>query len=238
MTVQEACVAPYISVVVPTYNSECSLRLLYQSIADSLEASGSWELIIIDDASSDGTPAVAQELADFDPRVNYHRLQQNHGQAHATVVGLRLSRGIRVVTIDDDLEQPPEWIPRLLEVIDKGYAIAIAHFPHRTHPPLRRLGSLLAGWVLRYLHGADVLTITSFKAFDRDALDVVLAHVTDTTVPLSVFILQTISAERLTNVDVPHGKRAFGHSNYDLAKLMARFMMIIRWANQRIKNPS
>lgn len=231
MTGLGVCAAPCISVVVPIYNSELSLPILYRRIAESVETSGSWELILVDDASSDGTPEVGQILADFDSRVNYHRLQRNQGQAHATVVGLRLSRGMRVITIDDDLEQPPEWIPRLLEEIDRGYAVAIARFSQITHSPFRRFGSRVARWVWRYLHGARNLTITSFKAFDRGALDVVLAHVTDAAWPLSVVILQTVPAERLINVDVPHGKRMFGHSNYNIVKLAARFRMLIRVAS-------
>ena len=230
MTDQRACADTYVSVVVPLYNSEFSLRLLYQGITASLEAFRSWEIIFIDDTSTDRTPMIAQKLADSDSRVKYHRLWQNQGQSRATIIGLRLSRGMRIVTIDDDLEQPPELIPHFFEMIDRGYEVAIARFRNKSHSQLRRLGSLIVGWMWRYLYGAGELTITSYKAFSRDALDAVLAHVTNTTWPLAYSILKTIPAERLINVDVPHGKRVSGRSNYGLIKLARKFMVIIRLA--------
>ncbi len=211
-----------LSVVVPTFRGAPSLPELCARLAQTLDTTRlRWEIVIVDDASPDPTRQVVQALALHEPRIRYVRHVHNQGQHPTTVTGLRMARGEVLVTLDDDLQQPPEAIPRLLAALDLGATVAIGRFVRSRHPAWRRLGS----WVLRHClpraRGASPIAITSFKALRRSAAEDLLAALPDgAPYYLGAVLLSTTPRDRIVNVDVPHHARRHGRSGYRLGSLL------------------
>lgn len=223
-----------LSVVVPTYGGAGSLPALHTRLVATLDRLAlSWELLLIDDASPDGTPAVASALCALDARLRYVRLPANVGQHRATVIGLRAARGLRVVTIDDDLQQAPESIPELLAALDAGAQVAMARFIRSRHPPWRRAGSALANRLLRRRAGRHALAVTSFKAFTRTALERLLPAVPASRFYLGAVMLATLDPTTIVNVDLPHFARAQGRSGYSARRLAGLALTLARGALRR-----
>lgn len=118
---------PVFSVVVPMFNEEESLPVLYQRIADVMDTTGeTWEFVMVDDGSSDRTAEIMRELAQKDPRVRPVIFARNFGQQNAVKAGLDYTRGHAVVVIDADLQDPPEVILELIEKWRQGYEVVYA----------------------------------------------------------------------------------------------------------------
>ncbi|MGD8455066.1 MAG: glycosyltransferase family 2 protein [Anaerolineales bacterium] len=118
---------PTISIVAPVYNESDSLLELYKRISKVMESSDeTWELLIIDDGSSDGSTQMILEMADRDERVRPVIFSRNFGQQSAVAAGLDFSRGDAVVIIDADLQDPPELILKLIERWQRGYEVVYA----------------------------------------------------------------------------------------------------------------
>jgi dolichol-phosphate mannosyltransferase len=118
---------PVFSVVVPMYNEEESLPMLYQRIVDVMEPTGeTWEFVLVDDGSSDRTAEMIRELAEKDKRVRQVIFARNFGQQNAVKAGLDFTRGDAVVVIDADLQDPPEVIYQLIEKWREGYEVVYA----------------------------------------------------------------------------------------------------------------
>jgi dolichol-phosphate mannosyltransferase len=123
---------PTISVVSPVYNESDSLLALYKRISKVMEDSGeTWELVLVDDGSSDGTTQMILEMADRDKRVRPVIFSRNFGQQNAVVAGLDYSRGDAVVIIDADLQDPPELILELIERWRRGFEVVYAQRTQR-----------------------------------------------------------------------------------------------------------
>src|SRR6185312_1318636 len=135
-----------VSVVVTVLNEERAVDELYRRIAASLDGRD-WEAIFVDDGSTDGTPAKLRSLHEADPRVRVVRFKRNFGQHPAMHAGLARARGARLVTMDGDLQNQPEDIPKLLAALDhvdvaSGRRVARRDSPGRTLPS-RVINSLL-----------------------------------------------------------------------------------------------
>ncbi len=219
-----------VSVVVPTYGGAPALPELCARIEATLTGLGlEWELLLIDDCSPDRTPEVAAELAAACPRLSYRRLARNVGQHAATIEGLRAARGQVVVTMDDDLQQSPESIPRLVEALNAGSQVAIARFPHPAHPTWRRIGSGIVHALVRRGAPGAPLTITSFKAFTRAAASRLVAAVpAQGPFYIGVVLRSAIPREAIVNVDVPHHARRHGRSGYGLRRLVRMAVSAMR----------
>jgi polyisoprenyl-phosphate glycosyltransferase len=121
--VRDAHRSGLVSVVVPAFNEEKNLPHLYQRVSAALTDNCSFELIIVDDGSTDSTLAVIKELQRQDPRVHYISLTRNFGHQAALLAGLASSRGNAVISMDSDLQHPPELLPRMLDLWHQGYEI-------------------------------------------------------------------------------------------------------------------
>ena len=116
-----------LSIVVPVYNGEANLAVLVERIKTALAGfENQWELLFIDDGSTDGSLPVMKKLCGTNSAVGWISFQYNAGQQAAVLCGLRHSRGDYTVTMDDDLQHPPEIIPRLIEELSGGYDAAYA----------------------------------------------------------------------------------------------------------------
>ncbi|HYS52297.1 MAG TPA: glycosyltransferase family 2 protein [Thermoanaerobaculia bacterium] len=216
---------PAVSVVVPVYNSEQSLLELIGRLGRVLSARGEYEIILVDDGSVDGSRAAIRRLARDQAFVHGIFLMRNFGQHNALLAGIRAARFPMIVTLDDDLQNPPEEIPKLLAKLDEGYDVVYG-VPSRTRQTLsRRLASKLVRFALRGAMGRERAAIVSqFRAFRtqlRSAFE-------DYAAPfVSIDVLLSWGAARFAALRVEHVARPLGRSQYSFVKLMSHAISMI-----------
>lgn len=201
-----------VSVVVPTYNSEATLAELLTRLQVALGARGEpFEVIFVNDGSRDGSWAVARELA-RQPGVRAVNLMRNYGQHNALLCGVRLAAYATTVTIDDDLQQAPEDVPRLLDELGRGFDVVYGYSLEGQHGGLRNLATWFTKRALdRLLPGEIARRASAFRAFRTSARDAF----TDFRAPfVSLDALLTWGAARYSAVEVPLHRREQGRSNY------------------------
>lgn len=208
-----------LSIVVPVFNSEASLDELLVELVRALEPRGPFEVVLVDDCSRDGSWAVIERLAARDPRVRGIHLMRNYGQHNALLCGVRAARHEVIVTLDDDLQNPPAEIPRLLDELDRGFDVVYGTPEHlRGHGLLRGLASRVTKLALQGAMGAAVARrVSAFRAF-RTPLREAFAGYGSPFVNLDVLL--TWGTTRFSSVPVRHDERRRGVSNYTLRKLI------------------
>ncbi len=218
-----------ISVVVPVYRSAPLLPALMQRLKGALDAQNRpWEVVMIDDASPDQSYAVMRQLRAADPRVRIVQLARNHGQQHATLCGLNYARGEEVVTIDDDLQNPPEEIGPLLARLREGHAAVIGRITDKRHGWWRNAGSRAHQYLARRIIGKPPgLYLSSFRALSRAAVDRLVRY-KGAHPHISALLLKSVPPGAIANVEVRHDARAVGGSGYSLRKLLktASFLLV------------
>lgn len=142
---------PEVSIVTPMHNEELCIREFVARITGAMDTLGTtWELLIVNDGSTDATNDILRELALADSRVVGVSLARNRGQCTATYAGIQSSQGKYVVIMDGDLQHPPEEVPSLVEKIRQGYDLVAGRRAKRNESfVLRRLPSLVANWLMR-----------------------------------------------------------------------------------------
>jgi polyisoprenyl-phosphate glycosyltransferase len=207
-----------ISIVIPAYRSRESLPFLVDGIETVLTAAISdFEIIVVDDCSPDDTWAVLSALKEAGhPRLRIVRLLKNSGQHNALLCGFSLARGDVVITMDDDLQNPPEEIPKLLTAINAGYDLVIGSYDGKKHTPVRNFGGSLIDNVQRRIFKLpEDFQLTSFRAVRRVVIDNVVAM--GGAFPYVTSMLLSHAA-RAVNVPVRHDPRRYGVSNYNLRR--------------------
>jgi undecaprenyl-phosphate 4-deoxy-4-formamido-L-arabinose transferase len=218
-----------ISVVVPVYKSGPTLDNLYnrvRAVAD--EMTDLWELILIDDASNDGTFEYMQKLRESDQRVRIVRFAKNAGQPHATLCGLQRARNEIVFTLDDDLQNPPEEMPRLLAKLDEGYDLVIGKLDAKKHSPWRNLASWLVHSLATHITGKPKdISMSSQRCMSKRAAASIGSY-TGSNPYMTALIFSSVPLDRITNLDVSHDERSMGASTYTLGKLikLTSFLLI------------
>ncbi|HUG92240.1 MAG TPA: glycosyltransferase family 2 protein [Planctomycetaceae bacterium] len=208
-----------LSVLVPVYRSAAILPELVRRLAAVLEQLGRrYELIFVDDGSPDGSWQVLQQLQAADPEhIIAIQLMRNFGQHNALMCGLRHSQGRYVVTIDDDLQHPPEEIPRLLETAVRGrYDLVYGAYASKRHAWGRNLGSGLVNAFYRIAFRTRT-RVTSFRVMSRPLVDTILSYT------LNFIFLDGLLAWNTTRIgecSVEHHPRAHGRSGYSIGKLL------------------
>jgi undecaprenyl-phosphate 4-deoxy-4-formamido-L-arabinose transferase len=170
---------PVVSLVIPVFNEEQTLAEVCRRAIATLEELGKpFELIVVDDGSHDGTWAVVEELAAEDSRVRAVRFKKNFGQHPAMHAGLVRARGDIVVTMDADLQNVPEDLPKLVAAVEGGADVASGRRLGRDDSWGRTLPSKMVNGMLRRFTGADVSDFgCAFNAYSRSALEPVLGVV-------------------------------------------------------------
>lgn len=210
---------PSISVVVPVFRSEQTLVELHRRLVDVLDPrSDGLEFIFVDDASGDGSWEVIRGLAGQDTRVLGLQHSRNYGQHNALLTGVRAARHDIIVTLDDDLQNPPEEIPRLLALLEEDCDVAYGTPVQEQHGFLRDSASQITKIALQSAMGAETARNTSafraFRAVLRNAF-------TDYHCPyVSLDVLLTWGTTRFGSVMVRHDPRQVGVSNYTLGRLI------------------
>ncbi len=208
-----------ISVVVPVYNSAATLRELVGRLSAVLGGRcDAYEILLVNDGSRDGSWKEIQALAAREPVVRGIDMMRNYGQHNALLAGIREARHQIIVTIDDDLQNPPEEIPRLLEKLSEGYDVVYGWPRGLHHGFLRNVASLTTKIVLQKAMGSETARqISAYRAF-RTSLREAFAGYQGTFV--SIDVLLTWGTTRFTAVPVDHAARAVGESNYTIYKLL------------------
>jgi glycosyltransferase involved in cell wall biosynthesis len=208
-----------VSVVVPVYNGERTLEALVTRLEGVLETPLSrFEIILVDDGSRDGSWPAIRELAASHHEVRGISLMRNYGQHNALLVGIRSARHPIVVTLDDDLQNPPEEIPKLLSKLEAGCDVVYGT-PEVRHDSLwRRVASGIVRWILRSALGTDVARhASSFRAFRTELRDAFADYRSSF---VSIDVLLTWGTSRFAAVTVEHRPREVGRSNYGFARLL------------------
>src|ERR671922_2648509 len=215
--VEEAHDAPALSVVVTVYDEAASLEELYRRTLAALEPTGrSFELIFVDDGSTDGSFAVLSRLHERDHRVRVVRFRRNFGQHPAMHAGLSRARGEVAVTMDGDLQNAPEDIPRLVEAVEAGNDVASGRRRVRKDPMGRALPSRLINGMLRRFTGVEISDFgCAFNAYRRTAVEPMLGSIGKQKFTKALVLSGGAS---VVEVDVAHAPRE-GPSRYSPLRL-------------------
>jgi len=216
-----------LSVVVPVLNEEESLPLLYQRLSEVLtENNYQYEIIIIDDGSTDGSFDILQSLQAGDERLRVVQFRRNYGQTAAFAAGFDRARGDVVITIDADLQNDPADIPALLVKMAEGYDVVSGWRVDRQDRFLdRRLPSIVANRMISWTTGVHIHDYgCSLKAYRRQVLDDVQLYG-----ELHRFLpaLAHGAGARVAEIPVSHHPRRFGQAKYGLSRTVKVFLDIL-----------
>ncbi|HJU47516.1 MAG TPA: glycosyltransferase family 2 protein [Gaiellaceae bacterium] len=213
----EAAPAPELSVVVTLFDEAGTIDELHRRTVAALEALGrSWELLYVDDGSTDGTFAAVERLHAADPRIRAVRFKRNFGQHPAMHAGLARSRGDIVVTMDGDLQNPPEDIPRLVEAVEAGYDVASGRRTARHDSWGRTMPSRMINGMLRRFTGVRITDFgCAFNAYRRSAVEPMLGAIGRQKFTKALVLSGGAS---VVEVDVGHAPRQ-GSSRYSPLRL-------------------
>jgi glycosyltransferase involved in cell wall biosynthesis len=215
-----------LSVVIPVYNSEPILPELVRRIGAVLPSiAHDFELVLVNDGSRDGSWRAIARLAAEHPWIRGIDLMRNYGQHAAVLCGLRAARFGTVVTMDDDLQNPPEEIPRLLERLEAGAQVVYGTPRAERHGLWRDLASQATKLVLQNAMGAETArSISPFRALRREICDAFSGYNGPF---VNIDVLLTWGASRFASVAVDHRPRAVGPSNYTFTKLVRHAVNMI-----------
>jgi len=209
------------SVVIPTYRGAQTLRELIERLIRVMNQVGeSYEVVFVDDASPDDSWEILTEQSVLHPQLRASRLMYNVGQFHALMCGFENARGEYVITMDDDLQNPPEEIPKLIGAMEANPELdgVIGAYEKKEHSAARNMGTLLIDYANRLASGKDPeLRTTSFRLLRKRLVETIAAHKTMNPV-MGALVVQ--SSKRLKNVTVTHHPRRAGRSNYTFLGLM------------------
>jgi len=223
-----------ISVVVPVYNEEGNLPVLIPALVEVLKNLGrSYEMIFVDDGSSDESRRILKEMASEHASLRILRFKENRGLSTALVAGMREARGEIIVTLDSDLQNDPADIPRLLEYLDR-YDMATGWRQKREDTWLKKISSKIGNLVRNWVSGENIQdSACTLRAFKKECIQ-----------EIPVFngmhrFLSTLVKMRgfgIIEVPVAHHPRRFGKSKYNIRNRMVRSfidLLAVRWMKRR-----
>jgi glycosyltransferase involved in cell wall biosynthesis len=215
-----------ISVVVPVHDEERSVALLYDELRSAIEPLHEpWEVIFVDDGSTDGTFSALTRLHNSEQNVRVVRLRRNFGKATALVAGFDQARGETVVTIDGDLQDDPAEIPQLLAKLDEGFDLVTGWKTHRRDPISRRLLSRLFNRVTSAFSGVRLHDMNcGLKAYRKEVV-----HGLRLYGELHRFIpvLAHYRGFRIAELPVNHRPREHGRSRYGVERYLRGFLDLL-----------
>lgn len=214
---------PAVSVVVPVYNSELTLPDLVQRLQPVLaRAARQYELLLVNDGSRDNSWQIIEQLAAEHAWVRGINLMRNYGQHNALLCGIRAARFETLVTMDDDLQHPPEEIPKLLAKLAEGFEVVYGYPEHQQHGLLRDIASGLTKLALQKSMGAETARhVSALRAFRTQSRD---AFATYHSPFISIDVVLTWATTRFVAIQVRHDPRRAGISNYTFGMLFRHAM--------------
>jgi len=228
-----------LSVVIPAYNEEENVPILYEKLKKVLDGLGEdYEIIFVDDGSTDGTYQRLKQLAEKDSRLKVIRFKRNYGQTAAMSAGFEHAKGDVIITLDADLQNDPEDIPLLLEKLEEGYHVVSGWRKDRKDPFLsRRLPSMIANWLISKITGVHLHDYgCTLKAYRAEVVkDLELFGDMHRFLPA----LTKRRGAKITEVVVRHHPRMFGRSKYGIGRTVRVLLdiMLVKFLNEYINKP-
>ena len=208
-----------LSIVVPLFNEEESVRPLYAAILRGVEPLGvSFEIVLVDDGSRDGTVRVADEIARADPRVCLVKFRRNYGQTPAMAAGIAEARGEIIVTMDGDLQNDPVDIGELLARIDEGNDIVVGwRYDRQDKLWTRKIPSRIANALIARVTGVPIRDNgCSLKAYRACLIKQIPLY---SEMHRFIPAMASIAGPRIAEIRVRHHARQFGSSKYGLSRI-------------------
>ena len=210
----------HISLVIPVFNEEENLEELIRRCLMSCNGTGkSFEIILVDDGSTDGSPDIIKKAASVNPgKIVGVVLNRNYGQHAAVMAGFAESKGDIVVTLDADLQNPPEEIPKLVDRIEHGFDVVGSVRVPRRDSLFRRIASFMINKAVQRSTGVDMHDYgCMLRAYRRNIVEAMLVcQERSTFIP----VLANSFARNATEIEVHHNERSAGESKYGLLKLI------------------
>lgn len=222
-----------ISLVIPLHNEEESLPFLVNEISDTMASHKNYEIIFIDDGSTDGSLSTLIHLKEKYPRIRIIKLKDRYGQTSAMDAGFKKAKGRIIVTMDADLQNDPADIDKLLSELN-GYDIVIGWRSERKDTWLKRLSSRIANFVRNRITDDEIKDVgCTLKAYKREFLDrVKLYNGMHRFLPT----LFKMEGARVKEVKVNHRPRRYGRSKYNVRNRVFKAiydLIAVRWMKRR-----
>lgn len=214
-----------VSIVIPVYNSVSSLDELYIELIKVLETIFmDYEVILVDDYSSDDSFVKMREIHEKNNKFKVIRLKKNYGQQNAIKCGLDFASKDYVITMDDDLQHSPEEIIKIMKKMDEGYDVVYGIAQKKEHNSLRNLGSKGTNYLFNIIcHKPKDIKVSSFRCIRKDILKEIKKDKTSF-VYISAIILDI--TKNIGNIYIKHKPRRYGRSNYNFSKLAKLFLKL------------
>lgn len=208
-----------LSVIVPLYNEEESVTPLYEKILAAVQPLDlDFEILFVDDGSRDKTVPVASLIAERDKHLRIVKFRRNYGQTPAMAAGIDLARGKYLITMDGDLQNDPDDIPRFLEKLDQGYDIVVG-WRHKRQDKLisRKIPSRIANWLIGKTTGVPIKDNgCSLKGYKAAVIkNIPLYSEMHRFIPA----MTSLAGTRIAEIKVKHHARMFGESKYGLSRI-------------------
>jgi glycosyltransferase involved in cell wall biosynthesis len=210
---------PKLSVCVPFYNEEESIAPMHQALVNALGPLGiDFEMVFVDDGSSDRTLEIAVGIAQGDPRVRVVKFRRNYGQTPAMAAGIEAARGDIIVTMDGDLQNDPRDIPLFLEKMDEGYDIVVGWRHNRQDKMVsRKIPSRIANRLIAKATGVHIQDNgCSLKAYRAQLIKRIPLY---SEMHRFIPAVANIAGPRIAEIKVRHHARKFGQSKYGLSRV-------------------
>jgi glycosyltransferase involved in cell wall biosynthesis len=209
-----------LSVTIPVYNERDAVGLLFDKVAEVMREIGrDWEVILINDGSTDGTEEILNALADANPQVKVIHFRRNFGQTAAMMAGFDHARGDIIIPMDGDYQNDPEDIPKMLEKLDEGYDVVSGWRRDRQDNAIHRnIPSIMANQLISFVSGVRLHDFgCSLKAYRREVIEGVRLY---GEMHRFLPIYTSWHGARITEVVVNHFKRKTGKSKYGLERVL------------------
>lgn len=208
-----------LSVVIPVYRAAESLPELYRRLTTVLkEYRGGFEILFVEDCGGDNSWDIINSLAMSNPHVRGFRMSRNYGQHNALLCGIRAARGSLIVTMDDDLQHPPEELPKLLAKLEEGYDVVYGPPEREQHGLLRDLASRITKLALEGAMGAETARhVSALRVFRTELRDAFADYRSPS---VNIDVLLTWATNRFAALPVRHEPRKHGESGYTPRKLI------------------
>src|SRR6266700_1859897 len=215
-----------LSVVTAVYNSEVALPELCRRLNEVLpRVATQHEIILVNDGSRDRSWEVISHLSSHLPIVRGLNLMRNYGQHNALLCGIRAARFEVIVTMDDDLQHPPEELPKLLDKLSEGFDVVYGYPVRQPHGLLRGLASEMTKLALQNSMGADTARhVSAWRAFRTEMRNAFADYHSPF---VSIDVILTWATTRFIAIAVRHDPRAHGPSNYTVYKLFTHAMNMV-----------
>lgn len=217
---------PHLSIVVPLYNAAGTLPALVEELG-ALSIAGGFELVLVNDGSRDETEKIAQRLiAQTAVAITFLSLSRNFGEHNAVLAGIRVSAGDYVITMDDDLQNPPAEVPKLLAAAETGnFDVVYSSYEHKAHSWWRNAGSALTNFIADFVvEKPRKLYLSSFRCVSRLVADEL--GKSRTPYPYIDGLIFQVT-QNVGTVRVRHAGRGRGESGYTVRKLLRLWISML-----------